>query len=243
MKNDVIMAEARQVNDIKVSEKSISELGNRIALMKDFVSKQLTNDINGDYAKIPGTPKNTLLKPGAEKLCLLFNLGFQFEIVNQFIDFAIEEVSFLIKCQVYRKSDKEVIGEYMGFCSNQEKKYKSQAATDIVNTILKMAQKRAFVGATISATGASDYFTQDLDEMEVRSRKTEDASKFTNKNSSVDGDWVVPSGKFQGQRIGDIPADDIENYINYMTKSGKEPNGWAKDFVDKGREILRQGAA
>ena len=238
MSNDVIIAEARQVNDIKVSEKSIAELDKRIGLMKEFVEKQLVDGLERDYAIIPGTKKKSLLKPGAEKLCLLFSLGFQFEIINQVIDFAIEEVSFLIKCQVYRKSDKEVIGEYMGFCSNQEKKYNNQSATDIVNTILKMAQKRAFVGATISATGASDYLTQDLEDMEPKN-KTINSDKFTNRDTNIDTEWVVPSGKFQGQKIGSISHQDLESYIGFFTKNGKEPNGWGKEFVDKAREILR----
>jgi hypothetical protein len=34
------------------------------------------------------------------------------------------------------------------------------------NTIMKMAQKRAFVGAILIATGASEYFTQDIEDME-----------------------------------------------------------------------------
>ena len=33
-----------------------------------------------------------------------------------------------------------------------------------VNTILKMAQKRALIAATLIATGASDYFTQDMED-------------------------------------------------------------------------------
>ena len=35
---------------------------------------------------------------------------------------------------------------------------------DQVNTLLKMAQKRAHVGATINATSASEFFTQDLED-------------------------------------------------------------------------------
>ncbi len=38
------------------------------------------------------------------------------------------------------------------------------AAADSVNTLQKMAQKRAFVGATLIATNASEFFTQDLDD-------------------------------------------------------------------------------
>ena len=35
------------------------------------------------------------------------------------------------------------------------------------NTIMKMAQKRAFVGAIMLATGASEFFTQDVEDMEI----------------------------------------------------------------------------
>ena len=41
---------------------------------------------------------------------------------------------------------------------------KNPDVAEQVNTILKMAQKRALVAATLIATGASDYFTQDMED-------------------------------------------------------------------------------
>lgn len=38
---------------------------------------------------------------------------------------------------------------------------------DVINTIQKMGQKRAYIAATLSATGASQYFTQDLEDIPV----------------------------------------------------------------------------
>lgn len=35
------------------------------------------------------------------------------------------------------------------------------------NTLMKMSQKRAFVGAILIATGASEFFTQDVEDMEI----------------------------------------------------------------------------
>ena len=37
---------------------------------------------------------------------------------------------------------------------------------DTINTVLKMARKRAYVDATLSATGLSQYFTQDLEDLQ-----------------------------------------------------------------------------
>lgn len=39
---------------------------------------------------------------------------------------------------------------------------------DTYNTVLKMAQKRAFIAAILSATAASDIFTQDLEDLPVQ---------------------------------------------------------------------------
>src|SRR6185312_5705350 len=38
---------------------------------------------------------------------------------------------------------------------------------DTINTCQKMGQKRAYIAATLSATGASQYFTQDLEDMDI----------------------------------------------------------------------------
>jgi len=45
---------------------------------------------------------------------------------------------------------------------------------DIINTVQKIAAKRAYVGACLSATGASQYFTQDLDDMAPEAIGTRD---------------------------------------------------------------------
>jgi hypothetical protein len=43
---------------------------------------------------------------------------------------------------------------------------KNPDISDLINTLDKMAQKRALVAATLIATNASDYFTQDLDDID-----------------------------------------------------------------------------
>jgi 2-C-methyl-D-erythritol 4-phosphate cytidylyltransferase len=50
--------------------------------------------------------------------------------------------------------------------NSKEKKYINQIKGDkiIVNTLCKMAQKRSLVGAVLIVCGASEYFTQDLED-------------------------------------------------------------------------------
>jgi len=66
-------------------------------------------------------PKKTLLKAGAEKLCYVFRLAPQFEIVR-----SVEEEKFIlfdIRCLLIHTPSGQVVGTGMGSCSSREEKY------------------------------------------------------------------------------------------------------------------------
>ena len=190
--------------------------------MKDFVSGILKENV--DYGKIPGTSKETLLKPGAEKLSAFFGLSAEFQIIETVEDWTGENhggepfFNYWYKCRVTRNG--KIIAEGEGSCNSFEKKYRYRSAAikcpacgneavikgkaqygggwlcwsknggcgakfkdgdksiedqprgqiknpdiaDIVNTLQKMAQKRAYIAAVLLATNASEYFTQDIED-------------------------------------------------------------------------------
>ena len=57
----------------------------------------------------------------------------------------------------FSDADESITGQQVGQVKNHD-------IADQVNTILKMADKRALVAGTLITTGASDYFTQDVDD-------------------------------------------------------------------------------
>ena len=57
---------------------------------------------------------------------------------------------------------------------------------DVVNTIQKMAQKRALVAATLIATSASEFFTQDVEDLEPCGRETDAGSHRTGNTETKD---------------------------------------------------------
>ena len=190
--------------------------------MKDFVSGILKENV--DFGKIPGTSKETLLKPGAEKLSAFFGLSAEFQIIEMVEDWTGEHhggepfFNYWYKCRVTRNG--KIIAEGEGSCNSFEKKYRYRSANikcpscgnetvikgkdeygggwlcfakkggcgakfkdgdpkiedqprgqiknpdiaDIVNTLQKMAQKRAYIAAVLLATNASEYFTQDIED-------------------------------------------------------------------------------
>lgn len=162
-------------SNLPVTQSDFDALSNQRKMLKTFTSSQLTKDV--DYGIIKGTPKNSLYKPGAEKLLRLFGLGARFSQTDKEVDRRENYASYTYKCEVYHLKSGQVIAECEGVCTSHEKKYKTRKEwvegkqqvintpiADIQNTLMKMAQKRAMVGATILAVGASDFFTQDLED-------------------------------------------------------------------------------
>src|SRR5262245_38875149 len=80
-----------------------------------------------DFGKIPGTTKNTLLKPGAEKLCTLFGLSKRFQLVEHVEDWRGDQTgepffNYLYRCALYRGD--VLIAEADGSCNSRESKYR-----------------------------------------------------------------------------------------------------------------------
>lgn len=73
------------------------------------------------YGVIPGTgDKPTLLKGGAEKLCLTFRLDPEYETIEQWDG---EHLTIRTKCTLYNIVTGQRMGSGMGSCSTKESKY------------------------------------------------------------------------------------------------------------------------
>lgn len=69
---------------------------------------------------------------------------------------------------VYRCDLYNLAGQFLGSCAGEansrEDRNVESPVWNIINTLIKMAQKRALVGAVLIVTGASDTFTQDVED-------------------------------------------------------------------------------
>jgi hypothetical protein len=143
--------------------------------LAEFKTQVLKEDT--DYGVIPGTGKKpTLLKPGAEKLCTLFGLTVSVVTVDKIEDWSGEGhggeplFHYVSRCSLSR--DGYLIAEAEGSCNSWENKYRYRKdgglnpnPASIINTVQKMAAKRALVAATLLAVNASEFFTQDIEDM------------------------------------------------------------------------------
>lgn len=185
VKEIVVQDDSRYMgSNLPVSQADLNQLSEQRKMLKEFIKNELVVDV--DFGIIPGTPKPSLYKPGAEKLNRLFGLGAKFTCVEKEVDRRDNFASYTYKCEIYHLKSGRVIAECEALCNSQEKKYKERSVwkkengksykvteptpiADIQNTLMKMSQKRAMVGATILACGASDFFTQDLEDMDDES--------------------------------------------------------------------------
>lgn len=96
------------------------ELGARLAVIREAMQQQMTPDV--DYGVIPGTgSKPTLLKPGAEKLSVLFQLDVQLE--NVLTWGPGDHLTVQSRATVFHAPTGQRLGFGEGLCSTREKKY------------------------------------------------------------------------------------------------------------------------
>lgn len=181
----MLVVTERDVENLKNQQKLLAKVVRSQLKEADFKDAKSAAYGEGDYGIIPGTKKRCLFKQGAEKLQRLFRLGCRFRLVDKEIDRTNNFAMFTYRCEIYSLVSGVVIAECDGSTNSGEIKYKERTTwkevgkdrngkpiresfkeqtpvSDVLNTLMKMAQKRAMIGATLIATGASQYFTQDL---------------------------------------------------------------------------------
>lgn len=131
------LIESVEVNEIVGTLKKISQV--QVAL-------QSTLKPGHDYDTIPGTSKPTLLKPGAEKILMMFGLTSEYEIIERIEDYENGVFAYTVKCILSKNGYK--ITEGVGSCNSKESKYRwrwineSDLPTGVDKTSLKQRKNR-----------------------------------------------------------------------------------------------------
>ena len=121
-----------------------------------------------DFDVIPGTKQPTLLKAGAEKVCMAYGLFPHYYIESKVerFDEGVPFCYYLIRCELVKvasNGQEYVFTMGYGSSNTMEKRNGRNGAYDSANSTIKMAQKRAMVSAALSISGLSSMFTQDME--------------------------------------------------------------------------------
>ena len=163
---------------------ALAEMARMLTYVEQFVKEILKE--GEDYDQIPGTKKKSLLQPGAEKIKFAFGLEDQYSTTERFVDpdrewtYTASEWTgsdgnrkkvditktargyfrYEVRCDLIHRKSGTAWGSCIGVCESSERGRETSPA----NTIIKMAQKRAFVGASKSAAFLSGRFTCDVED-------------------------------------------------------------------------------
>lgn len=125
-----------------------------------------------DFGNIPGTKKPTLFKSGAEWLLKWGRFGHRLDKVDVERDGDGRPYGVTYRCTIHHLLDKDVVvatcDGYAGYDEPDREAHTNKWGKPVArapwNTIIKMAQKRALVGATLQATSSSGLFSQDMED-------------------------------------------------------------------------------
>jgi hypothetical protein len=99
-------------------ELTVEEILAQAAKIKAVMKQAMEDGVH--FGTIPGTPKPTLFKPGAEKLCLLFRLDPQYLSTETFQG---EHLMVKSVCTLWHIPSGQRFGSGEGSCSTRESKY------------------------------------------------------------------------------------------------------------------------
>jgi hypothetical protein len=102
---------------------SAGEIRERVNLVQTVMQGIMKE--NTHYGTIPGTPKPTLYKPGAEVLCVTFRIAQEYKIED--LGDALT-ARYRVTCIGRHQMTGIVLGEGVGECSSAEEKYKWRGA-------------------------------------------------------------------------------------------------------------------
>jgi hypothetical protein len=194
--------------DVQTIQKTLT----KIAQFQGLVKQNLKQ--NHDFGIIPGTPKPTLLKPGAEKILMLMGITSEYELIERIQDYDGQFFAFTVKCTLLKGDQK--ITEGLGHCNTRERKWIKQDPCTMANTCLKMAKKRSQIDATLTVSSLSDIFTQDLEDLDLTGTSVEDSLK-SSKIATDNGNTITEA---QAKRLFAIAKGDTKLVKEALLRCG-----------------------
>ena len=168
----------------------------------------------------------TLLKGGAEML--LAEFGFSSQSIICAEKRYRGDVTYTMETRVF--SGGNMIANGFGTCSTSELPQENQDMSRRMNSAIKMAKKRSFVDAVLSATASSWLFTQDVGDMNVEKPMTPNQERYIRSlmdQGGLDQDMIYEiMPELNGTILEEMSRSEasrlIEALIEYMRYIGDQ---------------------
>ena len=172
---EIVLADHRDLTEPAVRKQIVDELSGQVLLVQEAMQSVLKRGVH--YGVIPGTGRPSLWQPGAEALCQMFGFQTRMTRTDKTEDWAAGIFSYTYRCELLSRNGM-FITDREGTCSTEEGKYKDVQsarpspydpakvlrgipAAEQRETMMQMAQKRAYVSAVKASAAASAIFSMD----------------------------------------------------------------------------------
>ena len=168
----------------------------------------------------------TLLKGGAEML--LAEFGFSSQSIICAEKRYRGDVTYTMETRIF--SGGNMIANGFGTCSTSELPQENQDMSKRMNSAIKMAKKRSFVDAVLTATASSWLFTQDIGDMNVEKPMTPNQERYIRSlmdQGGLDQDMIYEiMPELNGTILEEMSRSEasrlIEALIEYMRYIGDQ---------------------
>jgi hypothetical protein len=116
--NAVVPLPERQLTSVPDARMDVGQVLAHTRAVQEIMRSVMKEGVH--YGKVPGTDKPTLLKPGAELLCMVFHIAPSFRVE----DLSTETIRYRVTCTGTHQLSRVVMGDGMGEASGGEEKYK-----------------------------------------------------------------------------------------------------------------------
>jgi hypothetical protein len=231
----------------RIDTDMVRDAQRRIVGFHALIQTLLVRDV--DYGIIPGVAKPTLLKPGAEKIAMELGLAPNYSVNDRTLDLVSGFIRYEILCSLLHDGEviSQAIGSCSSFESKYRYAWVSEAEAvsagievtttrkdnygrirvriqrpdmlDVDNTVIKMAQKRAFVSAVLAVAALSNLFTTDVEDIQtvIASEHVETAT------APESGSYVIRFGvKHKGETLAQIAKTD-RAYLEWLAEKANAP--------------------
>lgn len=227
-----------------------NEIRRHVNLIQEVIKSVFKPDTH--YGVIPGCKQKSLFKAGAEKILATFRIAVDPEVediggageiryrvrakgvtpTGQIVGVGVGECSSSEEKFAWRAATCQAEFDATDELARRTKYYKNGGnakqvrinPADIANTVLKMAKKRAMIDLCLTATAASDVFTQDIEDLpaEVAENLADDVPQQPPK---------PPAQDETGQVVGEI--EEIRAVNDKVSKIFIGGIGYATGQPDK----------
>lgn len=236
----VVEPEARAM--VTAGEITVDELVAQAQKVAQAMAGAMTENVH--YGMLPGISKPTLLKPGAEKLCVLFRLAPHYE--RELVYGPGDHLTAVVTCTLRHAPTNMVIATGEGLCTTRESKYAYRRAEmecpDCGQPAIVRSGKKSAYFCIRDKGGCGHRFAfgseqaRALDSQEVGRKDNQDLPDAWNTVLKMADKRALVAAVLNGTAASDVFTQDVEDGQRSAGEPEPEPEE-ARPF-DFGRDRL-----